>query len=200
MSLTQRQKTIVEIVKENQPIIGDEIAKRLSLTRSALRTDFSILTGKGILKSKPKVGYIYQERKEKKYIHEIMGPVVSVESNLSVYATILQIFAKDVGTIFITEGENLVGIVSRKDLLKIAIGKTDINKVPINVIMTRMPNIIYCEENDEIVEVVKKLIEHQIDSLPVLKIKEVRGKKVYKIVGRVTKTNITKLFLENFEK
>ena len=203
MSLTQRQKTIVEIVKENQPIIGDEIAKRLSLTRSALRTDFSILTGKGILKSKPKVGYIYQERKErkeKKYIHEIMGPVVSVESNLSVYDTILQIFAKDVGTIFITEGENLVGIVSRKDLLKIAIGKTDINKVPINVIMTRMPNIIYCEENDEIVEVVKKLIEHQIDSLPVLKIKEVRGKKVYKIVGRVTKTNITKLFLENFEK
>ena len=92
MSLTQRQKTIVEIVKENQPIIGDEIAKRLSLTRSALRTDFSILTGKGILKSKPKVGYIYQERKEKKYIHEIMGPVVSVESNLSVYDTILQIF------------------------------------------------------------------------------------------------------------
>ena len=141
-----------------------------------------------------------QWRKEKKYIHEIMGPVVSVESNLSVYDTILQIFAKDVGTIFITEGENLVGIVSRKDLLKIAIGKTDINKVPINVIMTRMPNIIYCEENDEIVEVVKKLIEHQIDSLPVLKIKEVRGKKVYKIVGRVTKTNITKLFLENFEK
>ena len=129
-----------------------------------------------------------------------MGPVVSVESNLSVYDTILQIFGKDVGTIFITEGENLVGIVSRKDLLKIAIGKTDINKVPINVIMTRMPNIIYCEENDEIVEVVKKLIEHQIDSLPVLKIKEVRGKKVYKIVGRVTKTNITKLFLENFEK
>lgn len=125
---------------------------------------------------------------------------MSVESNLSVYDTILQIFAKDVGTIFITEGENLVGIVSRKDLLKIAIGKTDINKVPINVIMTRMPNIIYCEENDEIVEVVKKLIEHQIDSLPVLKIKEVRGKKVYKIVGRVTKTNITKLFLENFEK
>lgn len=123
-----------------------------------------------------------------------------MESNLSVYDTILQIFAKDVGTIFITEGENLVGIVSRKDLLKIAIGKTDINKVPINVIMTRMPNIIYCEENDEIVEVVKKLIEHQIDSLPVLKIKEVRGKKVYKIVGRVTKTNITKLFLENFEK
>ena len=46
MSLTQRQKTIVEIVKENQPIIGDEIAKRLSLTRSALRTDFSILLEK----------------------------------------------------------------------------------------------------------------------------------------------------------
>lgn len=200
MSLTPRQKEIIEIVKANQPITGDEIAKRLSLTRSALRTDFSILTGKEILKSKPKVGYSYQERKEKKYVCEIMGPVVSVESNLSVYDTILQIFAKDVGSIFITEGENLVGVVSRKDLLKIAIGKTDINKVPINVIMTRMPNIIYCEEKDEIVEGVKKIIEHQIDSLPVLKVKETRGKKIYKLVGRLTKTNITKLFLENVDK
>lgn len=66
--------------------------------------------------------------------------------------------------------------------------------------MTRMPNIIYCEEKDEIVEGVKKIIEHQIDSLPVLKVKESRGKKIYKLVGRLTKTNITKLFLENVDK
>lgn len=198
MVFTPRQKEIIEIVKKNQPITGEEIAKQLSLTRSALRTDFSILTGKGVLKSKPKIGYVYQEKEEKKYVKEIMGPVVAVDSNTSVYDTILQIFAKDVGSIFITENGNLVGVVSRKDLLKIAIGKTDINKVPINVIMTRMPNIIYCEEGDEIVESVKKIIEHQIDSLPVVKVKEEKDKKVYKMVGRLTKTNIAKLFLENF--
>lgn len=200
MNITKRQKDIIEIVKESQPITGEVIAKRLSLTRSALRTDFCILTGKGILKSKPKVGYVYQEIQEKKYIYEIMGPVVSVENNISVYDTILQMFAKDVGTIFIVEGENLVGIVSRKDLLKIAIGKTDITKVPINVVMTRMPNIVYCEENDDIVDAVKKIIVHQVDSLPVVRLKKDNGKNIYQLVGRFTKTNITKLFLENVVK
>ena len=67
MSLTQRQKTIVEIVKENQPIIGDEIAKRLSLTRSALRTDFSILTGKGILNLNQRLGIYIKREREKIY-------------------------------------------------------------------------------------------------------------------------------------
>lgn len=84
--------------------------------------------------------------------------------------------------------------------MKIAIGNSDISKIPINVVMTRMPNIIYCEEGEEIIEGVKKLIEHQIDSLPVVKLEMNGEKKVYKLVGRVTKTNITKLFLECFKK
>lgn len=200
MNLTERQKQILEIVKINQPITGEGIAEKLSLTRSALRTDFSILTGRGYLSSKPKVGYTYQEKRDKKYIGEIMGEAVFVDSNLSVYETILKIFAKDVGTMFITNNKNLIGVVSRKDLLKIAIGKNDIDKVPINVIMTRMPNIIYCEENELIIEGVKKIINHQIDCLPVVKIKEVRGKKIYELIGRLTKTNISKLFLEYYEK
>lgn len=200
MGFTSRQEEIIEIVKNNEPITGEEIAKKLDLTRSALRTDFSILTGAGILKSKPKVGYIYQEQVQKKYIKDIMGIAVTVESTLSVYETILQIFAKDVGTIFITENDSLVGIVSRKDLLKIAIGKREIETIPINIIMTRMPNIIYCEENEEISVGVKKIIEHQIDSLPVVRVKEIKGKKIYKVVGRFTKTNITKLYLDFLNK
>ncbi len=200
MSLTTRQEKIIEIVKEKQPITGEMIAQELSLTRSALRTDFSVLVGKGYLRSKPKVGYVYQEKKEKKYVRDIMGEAVYVDYNLSVYETILKIFAKDVGTMFITEGESLVGIVSRKDLLKVAIGKNSTDNLPINVIMTRMPNIIYCEEDEPIINGVKKIIEHQIDCLPVIKVKEVRGKKIYKLVGRLTKTNITKLFLEYYEK
>ena len=83
-----------------------------------------------------------------------------------------------------------------ESLLKIAIGRTDIEKIPINIIMTRMPNIIYAEENETILESVKKLIKHQIDSLPVVRIEEKNGKKIYHTVGRLTKTNITKLFME----
>ena len=196
MILTERQKEIIDIVRKYQPITGKEIGERLYLTRSALRTDFSILTKMNILESKPKIGYSYIEKKDSEKVKDIMGPSITVDTNLSVYETILNIFSKDVGTIFITEQDSLVGVVSRKDLLKIAIGRTDIEKIPINIIMTRMPNIIYAEENETILESVKKLIKHQIDSLPVVRIEEKNGKKIYHTVGRLTKTNITKLFME----
>lgn len=200
MILTERQKEIIDIVKKYQPITGKEIGERLYLTRSALRTDFSILTRMKILESKPKIGYSYIEKKDSEKVKDIMGPSITVDTNLSVYETILNIFSKDVGTIFITEQDSLVGVVSRKDLLKIAIGRTDIEKIPINIIMTRMPNIIYAEENETILESVKKLIKHQIDSLPVVRIEEKGGKKIYHMVGRLTKTNITKLFMETLSK
>ncbi|AVQ30029.1 MULTISPECIES: CBS domain-containing protein [Fusobacterium] len=196
MTLTERQKEIIDIVRKYQPITGKEIGERLYLTRSALRTDFSILTKMNILESKPKIGYSYIEKKDSEKVKDIMSPSITVDTNLSVYETILNIFSKDVGTIFITEQDSLVGVVSRKDLLKIAIGRTDIEKIPINIIMTRMPNIIYAEENETILESVKKLIKHQIDSLPVVRIEEKNGKKIYHTVGRLTKTNITKLFME----
>ena len=200
MILTERQKEIIDIVKKYQPITGKEIGERLYLTRSALRTDFSILTGMKILESKPKIGYSYIEKKDSEKVKDIMGPSITVDTNLSVYETILNIFSKDVGTIFITDQGSLVGVVSRKDLLKIAIGRTDIEKIPINIIMTRMPNIIYAEENESILESVKKLIKHQIDSLPVVRIEEKGGKKIYHTVGRLTKTNIAKLFMETLAK
>lgn len=200
MTLTERQKEIIDIVKKYQPITGKEIGERLYLTRSALRTDFSILTGMKILESKPKIGYSYIEKKDSEKVKDIMGPSITVDTNLSVYETILNIFSKDVGTIFITDEDSLVGVVSRKDLLKIAIGRTDIEKIPINIIMTRMPNIIYAEENESILESVRKLIQHQIDSLPVVRIEEKNGKKIYHTVGRLTKTNITKLFMETLSK
>lgn len=200
MTLTDRQKEIIDIVKKYQPITGQEIGERLFLTRSALRTDFSILTKMGILESRPKVGYTYIEKNEGEKVKDIMGPPITVDSNLSVYETIINIFTKDVGTIFVTENDLLVGVVSRKDLLKIAIGKSDIDKIPINVIMTRMPNIIYVEENDSVLASVKKLIAHQIDSLPVVRVEIENGIKLFKIVGRLTKTNITKLFMEFLSK
>lgn len=153
-----------------------------------------------ILESKPKIGYTYIGKNETEKVKDIMGPPITVDTNLSVYETIINIFSKDVGTIFITDNDQLVGVVSRKDLLKIAIGKTDIDKIPINVIMTRMPNIIYVEENDSVLDSVKKLIAHQIDSLPVVRVEEKNGIKFLKIVGRLTKTNITKLFMEFLSK
>ncbi|MGL5054682.1 MAG: helix-turn-helix transcriptional regulator [Fusobacteriaceae bacterium] len=198
--MTERQKKIIEIVRKNQPIKGDDIAKELGLTRSALRTDFSILIKENILESKVKKGYYYKEKQEFKYIKEIMSSPIVIDLNLSVYDTIVNMFTEDVGNMFVVQKDSLVGVVSRKDLLKTAIGKTDINKIPVSMVMTRMPNVIYVEEDETILSGVKKIIKHQVDSLPVVRVVEQKGEKIYKVVGRLTKTNTTKLLMGLLQK
>ena len=59
------------------------------------------------------------------------------------------------------------------------------------MIMTRMPNITYCEKQDTLIHAAKKMIDKQIDSLPVV---EENGNGL-EVVGRITKTNITAAFL-----
>lgn len=198
--LTDRQKKIIEIVKKNQPIKGDDIAKELGVTRSALRTDFSILTKENIIEAKVKKGYYYKEKKDFRYVKEIMSSPIMIDLNTSVYDTIINMFTEDVGSIFVIQKDSLVGVVSRKDLLKSVIGNLDINKMPVSMVMTRMPNLIYAEEDESILSGVKKIIKHQIDSLPVVKVIETEDEVVYKVVGRFTKTNTTKLLMGMLEK
>jgi len=98
-------------------------------------------------------------------------------------------FLEDVGTLFVVDQKNvLAGVLSRKDLLRASIGKQELTTLPVNIIMTRMPNITMCEKDDLLIDVAKKLIEKQIDSLPVVKETE----KGFEVIGRVTKTNLTK--------
>ena len=59
MELSKRQETIIEIVKNDGPITGEQIAERLNLTRATLRPDLSILTMAGFLEARPRVGYYY---------------------------------------------------------------------------------------------------------------------------------------------
>jgi CBS domain-containing protein len=201
IQLNTRLKKIVEIVRKNQPITGEQIAAKLSLTRATLRPDLAILTMSGILGAKPKVGYFYVGRDEdvliskklkEKNVEEIMSLPIMIDENTSVYNTIVTIFLEDVGSIIVGKDGYLSGIVSRKDLLKTAIGGGDINNIPVNIIMTRMPNVIFIEPEVTVVLAAKKIIEHEIDCLPVVK----KENEQYKVIGRITKTNVTKLFLE----
>lgn len=49
MELSNRQEQIIQIVKDNGPITGENIAERLELTRATLRPDLAILTMAGYL-------------------------------------------------------------------------------------------------------------------------------------------------------
>lgn len=188
----------MEIVKGNGPITGEQIAERLNLTRATLRPDLAILTMSGYLDARPRVGYFYTgksgsqlltESLKKLYVKDYQSIPVVVNENMAVYDAIVTMFLEDVGTLFVVDQQNLlVGVLSRKDLLRASIGKQELTTLPVNIIMTRMPNIAMCEKEDLLIDVAEKLIEKQIDALPVVKETE----KGYEVIGRVTKTNLTK--------
>lgn len=205
IKLSKRQEEIIELVKKNQPITSEKLAEMLNVTRAALRPDLAILTMTGILEARPKVGYLYSKKSSNSLIYEAIKDIkvseikskpAIVSEETTVYDAIVQLFLNDAGTIFIVNNDHLTGAVSRKDFLKIALGNLDIHKVPVGIIMTRMPNIITVSDDDTAFEAAKKIIEHEVDSLPVVEKSITQdGKEMYKITGKVSKTNITKLLV-----
>jgi len=205
MKLTKRQEEIIVLVKKFEPITSEKLAGRLNVTRAALRPDLAILTMTGILDAKPKVGYLCSKNGSSSIIYDyikdinvadIKGKPTVVSDETTVYDAILQLFSNDAGTIFVTNNGYLTGAVSRKDFLKNAIGSADIHKIPVGIIMTRMPNIITVGDSDSAYDAAKKIINHEVDSLPVVeKDFDEDGKEHYKITGKISKTNITKLFV-----
>ncbi len=45
----------------------------------------------------------------------------------------------------------------------------DIHKVPISVNMTRMPNVTYLEESELVIYAADRMIEKEIDSIPIVR-------------------------------
>ncbi|MHB1650967.1 MAG: helix-turn-helix transcriptional regulator [Desulfitobacteriaceae bacterium] len=207
MELTERQAHIVEIVKESSPITGEQIAAKLDLTRATLRPDLTILTMSGVLEARPRVGYFYREKRGPSPIAERLRqlrvgdfksvPAV-VREDVSIYDGIVAMFTQNVGSLIVVrEDRVLTGMVSRKDLLKAALGKNDLQQVPVGVIMTRMPNIVMTTPDEPVLDAVRKLVQHQVDSLPVVEgFVDEQGDERYEVIGRFTKTNVSKLFLE----
>ncbi|OZI11379.1 transcriptional repressor CcpN [Bacillaceae bacterium SAS-127] len=201
LELNKRQDQILQIVKENGPITGENIAERLNLTRATLRPDLAILTMAGFLDARPRVGYFYTgktgtqlltENLMKIYVRDYQAIPVVVRENVSVYDAVVTMFLEDVGTLFVVDEHScLAGVLSRKDLLRASIGKQDLSAIPVNIIMTRMPNIAVCQKDDLLLDVAKNLIDKQIDSVPVVKKTDLG----YEVTGRITKTNIAKAFV-----
>lgn len=202
IELTIRQEKILEIVKDFGPITGECIAEKLDLTRATLRPDLAILTMTGFLDARPRVGYFYTGKTSNQFLAEKLKimlvdghestPVV-INENVSVYDAIIKVFSEDVGTLFVIDANShLVGVLSRKDLLRASIGQQKLTALPVNIIMTRMPNITMCQKDDLLIEVAKKLINAQIDAIPVVN-KTTNG---FEVVGRITKTNITRVLVK----
>lgn len=207
IDLNDRQEKILAIVKKDGPITGEKIASLLKVTRAALRPDLAVLTMSGYLEAKPRVGYTFKTERTVNILGKILNgyrvkniqsrPVI-IKEDCSIYDAIVTLFVEDCGSIFVVGDDNiLTGIVSRKDFLKTTLGQADIHKVPVSVIMTRMPNIVTAYAEETVAAVVKKIVLHEVDSLPVVKcLLDAEGGEKYEIIGKVTKTNIARLFLD----
>lgn len=195
-------------MKDEGPITGENIADKLNVTRATLRPDLAILTMSGILDARPRVGYFYSgkttvqaigENIKKKKVNDYKSIPILIKDDSKVYDAICTMFLEDVGTLFVVNGDNyLAGVVSRKDLLRTTIGKQNLEDIPVSVIMTRMPNVVMAFPNESLHEAASKLIQYQIDSLPVVRQVDAQPNQQpkYEIVGRITKTNITRVYVE----
>ncbi|HKL12496.1 MAG TPA: helix-turn-helix transcriptional regulator [Halanaerobiales bacterium] len=199
MELSKRQKEIIEIVKNQGPISSKNIADQLGLSRATIRSDLSILSMLKILDAKPNVGYYllqedYQlreiERLYKKDIKEIMSDPIHVEEKTSIYDTIVKMFLEDVGSIVVlNENKKLSGVISRKDLLKMSIGQSNLKNTPVSLAMTRRPKIITVNPEATFIDAARKIRYHKIDFLPVINEND-------EVIGRISKTTIIRSFVD----
>lgn len=195
---------IVELVKAHEPITGEQIAEMLGVSRPTIRSDLSVLVMLGIINAKPKVGYFLgssmspaAESLKKLHsmkVRDVQGVPIIVRETTTVNDAVVTLFLENVGSLIVTNDEGeLTGIVSRKDLLKVTLGNTNAANMPVSLVMTRQPNIITIGPSDSVIAAAEKLINHQVDCLPVVQ-KNEHGK--IEVVGRVTKSTMTRVLLE----
>jgi CBS domain-containing protein len=205
IALSTRQKRIAEIVRLDGPITGEHIAERLNVTRAALRSDLAILVMGGILDARPKVGYYYtgkntlgmlMEEISSICVKDLQSVPIAIGQEKSAYEAIVTMFLEDVGSVFILDDAGLLaGVVSRKDLLKAAINNADLHGLPVVMVMTPLSKIVVVTEDESVAAAARKIIDNEIDSLPVVRPVN-SGKRSYEVVGRITKTNFTRLLVD----
>ena len=79
--------------------------------------------------------------------------------------------------------------------MKAAINNADLHDIPVVMVMTPLSKIIVVHPEDSVAAAARKVIDNEIDSLPVVRTVD-NGKRSYEVVGRITKTNFTRLLVD----
>ena len=205
IALSSRQKRIAEIVRLDGPITGEHIAARLNVTRAALRSDLAILVMSGILDARPKVGYFYtgkntlgmlMEEISSIRVQDLQSVPIVIGQDKSAYEAVVTMFLEDVGSVYVLDESGLLaGVISRKDLLKAAINNGDLRDIPAVMVMTPLSKLVVITPEESVATAANKIIDNEIDSLPVVKTIDA-GKRSYEVIGRITKTNFTRLLVD----
>ena len=207
IELTPRQLEIISLVKQHAPITGEQIAEMLGATRSTIRSDLGLLVMLGYIDAKPKVGYFIGQRGMKENmgiaqitsrpVKEVMGVPIVLRETATVSDAVVTLFLENVGSLVVVDAAgSLAGIVSRKDLLKVTLGNPQASSVLLSMVMTRYPNVATVSPNDTVLDAMSKMMTHEVDGLPVVETAKDGESTKVEVVGRITKTTITRLLYE----
>ncbi|WP_123019693.1 CBS domain-containing protein [Lacticaseibacillus paracasei] len=198
--LTQRQNKIIQLLKAESPMTGETLATKLNISLATIRADLRLLTTIGILDARPKVGYAYQgenllQMDSQKFfqttIAAILLPPTEIKLTTSMEEAVTKLFLADVGSLYVLDDDGaLVGLISRKDLLRASFTDRD-TTLPASIVMTRMPNVITVTADTSIIAASKLLLKHNVDSLPV-----VQNAGDTHVIGKITKNRIFKYLIE----
>lgn len=198
--LTQRQNKIIQLLKAESPMTGETLATKLNISLATIRADLRLLTTIGILDARPKVGYAYQgenllQMDSQKFfqttIAAILLPPTEIKLTTSMEEAVTKLFLADVGSLYVLDDDGaLVGLISRKDLLRASFTNRD-TTLPASIVMTRMPNVITVTADISIIAASKLLLKHNVDSLPV-----VQNAGDTHVIGKITKNRIFKYLIE----
>ncbi|WP_326998768.1 helix-turn-helix transcriptional regulator [Cohnella kolymensis] len=205
IELTARQLTIIDLIKKQGPITGEQIAENLGISRPTIRSDLSVLVMLGYIDAKPKVGYFLgkvmtsegqlNEKLLSLKVKDVMYRPVVIEESATVNDAVISLFVENVGMLTVTDEQgSLVGLVSLKDLLKVTLGNPNAASIPISMVMTRVPRIVTITPEDSVLEAAKRMLHHHVGGLPVVKIQDDGNR--YEVVGRITKTSLTQAWVD----
>ncbi len=201
MDLSKRQREIITIVKRHHPITSNQIAGKLALSMPTIREDLRILTAFGLLKAKPKVGYSYSDAivQDTAYKQMFMTKISSiiqeptlVREDTTLDKAVNKLFIRDVGSLYVIDNENhLVGLISRKDLLRASLNNANAGTMLASTVMTRMPNLVTVTPDMTVLGAGELLLTRMVDSLPVVDADNPKS-----VIGKITKNRIFQHFIE----
>lgn len=196
--------TIIELVKKHAPITGEQIAEALGISRPTIRSDLSVLVMLGYIDAKPKVGYFLgkvmtsegqlNEKFMNLKVKDVMNRPVVIEESATVNDAVISMFVENTGFLTVTDEQRAItGMVSLKDLLKVTLGNPNAAAIPISMVMTRLPRVVLVTPEDTVLEAAKKMLDNQVGGMPV--VTSIGDQNRLEVVGRITKTNMTKVLV-----
>lgn len=189
------QEQIINIVKENQPVLISDIFKSIYISSKEIEDEITNLCDKKILQLRQGYIYIHDNNMNIQSVEDCMTIARTIKDDVSIISAITTMILEELDFLIIANDMNLVGILSKKDIIKkVILEKIDVT-TSVSEIMTKKPNIIYAKNTEKLALVIEKLIQNDIDSIPIVKIENNEdGQEILKVIGVFNKTIITKIY------